>query len=171
MKVIFLDVDGVLNSHESWHAKRANGFTWHCAEAVDPLLVGNLQQLLERAAPVSLVLSSTWRKLVDYEDGMGAILRQTLPGFTGQFIGATPSLWRDSEGKRLVRGDEIQAWLDAWHDAGREPITGICILDDDSDMRHLKPWLVQTNMAHGLRPKHVRLARKMLTRQPMPWRK
>jgi len=163
MKLVFLDVDGVLNSFDSWHAKRADGFSFHCAAALDPTLVARLNTLLSRApADTRVILSSTWRKRLTPEE-MKAILVEVCPGFCGNLVDRTPVLWRDVDGNRLYRGDEIQVWLD---EHGHEA-TGMVILDDDSDMAHLGDWLIKTECEDGLQDRHVEAALALLER-PMP---
>jgi len=58
------------------------------------------------------------------------------------------------------RGQEIQAWLDR----ARAPIDGMVILDDEPDMLHLLPWLVQSSFKTGLTDAHLAAARRVLRR-------
>ena len=59
------------------------------------------------------------------------------------------------------RGQEIQRWLDA-----APPLAGLVILDDEADMLHLAPWLVQTSFETGLLDAHADAALAMLERAP-----
>ena len=44
-----------------------------------------------------------------------------------------------------VRGDEIHEWLEL-----HPEVTRFVILDDDSDMKHLLPYLLRTHPCEGL---------------------
>lgn len=143
MKVIFLDVDGVLCNHESISA----GYKARTAAEQDPYgphegCVGQLNRIIE-ATGALIVVSSTWRKT----NTPNAAMRERLGrwGVRGTVIGTTPVLHGDEYAYRR-RGCEIQQWIET----ARMPVTSFVILDDDSDMAHLRHRLVQTTMAHGL---------------------
>jgi len=145
MKVLFLDFDGVLNSipflvkasEDEIRRQRRRP-----TDAIDPEAVKHLNSIVDRTG-CKVVISSTWRKLYRQKQ-LERLLK--VRGFVGEIIGMTPRLYRTPEGEPLYRGNEIQAWIDA------EPteIEAIVILDDDSDMEHLTPWLVATDVDHGL---------------------
>jgi hypothetical protein len=92
-------------------------------------------------------------------------------GFVGNIIGSTlecddrtPAFEKflqenpgHIDGTRRCRGNEIQAWLDAV-----PVVKTFAILDDDSDMGHLLPFLVRTSGQTGLQPEHVEQAIKLL---------
>lgn len=130
MKILFLDVDGVLNMHNSGGMYALNR---------------KRLQLLEKIITdtgAEIVLSSSWRKDANAFKRLCRVL-----GYRGLKIrDKTPEFWRDEEGKRLVRGHEIKDWLN------RHPeVTEYVIVDDDSDMldsqlRHF----VQTEPNTGL---------------------
>ena len=119
MKVIFLDIDGVLNVIPQGHD--AFGGIFHSD------FVENLKRIIDETG-AKIVLSSSWRH--SGEAKMQAMWKfRNLPG---ELIGLTPDLYRrvDFEGERkMVRGDEIQAILDQYYQ-----ITNYVILDDDADM-------------------------------------
>lgn len=112
MKVLFLDIDGVVNCKNTM--QRHRGFI-----GIDPymaFLVGKIQLDTD----CQIVLSSTWRL---NEENRGEVRRQVV-----DFIDCTPSLHGDNRYNGL-RGEEIKNWLD------RNPqVTRYAILDDDSDM-------------------------------------
>lgn len=137
-KVIFLDIDGVLNHVHTQERHRG------CI-GINPVFVARLNEITDRT-DAKLVISSTWR--LDGWDEVTDALREA--GVTGEIIGMTPRLPPRETFVSALRGDEIQAWLD---DFG--PIDRFVILDDDSDMAHLVPFLVQTEWMMGLQPKHV----------------
>lgn len=144
MKVIFLDIDGVLNSHRSCMAY--NGFP-HAGESevdgkwhkLDQVAVHLLRSIVEKSG-AKVVLSSTWRIGAD---------REWLNRF-GAFIGVdiidvtrpTGSL----DGETEPRGYQIQDWID-----DNPSVTHYAIIDDDSDMlESQKDHFIKTTHADGL---------------------
>lgn len=108
MKILFLDIDGVVNCATTM--QRHRGFI-----GIDPVMafmVGKIQ--LDTGCEV--VLSSTWR--LD-ERSRAEVRKQVV-----KFIDCTPNHRHETN-----RGGEIQAWLDA-----HPEVTKYAILDDDSDM-------------------------------------
>lgn len=131
MKVLFLDIDGVLNSHRSVVA--LNGYPHDVTPAglaqFDMIAVSLLRGLC-KAGGIKVVLSSTWRLDKDWER-IGPTLG--LP-----IIDRTPILWG-------ARGKEIASWLDD------KPVERYAILDDDSDMLpEQTPYFVKTQHEDGL---------------------
>lgn len=111
MKVLFLDIDGVVNSEESF--KNGSGGNTD----IDPymaFLVGKIQ--LETDCKV--VLSSSWRH---HPDGIKMVEDRVV-----KIIDKTP-FSRSKE--RDKRGYEIQDWLDAHPEVSR-----YAIIDDSGDM-------------------------------------
>lgn len=127
MKILFLDIDGVVNCKTT--SQRHRGFI-----GIDPYLafmVGKIQ--LDTGCEI--VLSSTWR----LDEKSRAEVRKQV----GKFIDCTPSIREKRE-----RGWEIQAWLDKHPD-----VTKYAILDDDSDMlEHQLPNFFKTSWEHGITP-------------------
>ncbi len=128
MKVIFLDVDGVLNSMESvllyGHTNR-----------LDPVRVGMVARLCKET-DAKIVVSSSWRNPT--VDGTKELLAASgAESLVPLIIGQTPRI----PGKR---GPEIAAWL-----TEHKPDAYV-ILDDDSDMLpEQMPRFVHTSMARG----------------------
>lgn len=130
MKVVFLDVDGVLNSYD-YFSKFGKGFEWNILDKriFDPATITRANKLSD--LDVKFVLSSSWRGT----DGFVKTLRQA--GFRGELIGETPRVGRP-------RALEIAAYL------RQEPtLKSFAILDDDSDMLHLKSRHVKTSYFQG----------------------
>jgi HAD domain in Swiss Army Knife RNA repair proteins len=144
VKVLFLDIDGVLNSSQFNKALIRNvGRKGLLIKEFCPLASSNLLEILSEVPDVKIVVSSSWR-LHESLEGLRAILWANAGVPEERVIGATPCLqWDDPE--KHGRGQEIQAWLDK-----HPEVTKFVILDDSSDMAHLKPHLVQTNWMHGL---------------------
>ena len=167
MKIIFLDFDGVLNS-EAWWAREKQcqaeyGGVWSHYD-LDERAIDRLNTIVHKTG-AKVVVSSTWRKIHPLEE-LQAILRAV--GFTGEVIDHTPgaghlaakSLNGATVEGHKCRGEEIQSWLD--HHSEEDPVESFVILDDDSDMAHLAPKLVQTKYASGLLDFHIPLVEAML---------
>lgn len=139
MRVVFLDIDGVLVNRAS--IRRQSG-RHACA---DPSCVAQLNLITDATGAV-IVLSSTWR----FDDA----IKETIYGWgvTGTIRSMTPRL------RGFDRGIEIDYWLTT----GSNSPESFVILDDDSDMAHLKYALVQTNMETGLTKEHADRAIVML---------
>lgn len=122
MKIIFLDVDGVLN-----HSKSPGWKTTKDAFVLDEECLNILRDIL-LLTKAKIVLSSTWR----LSDRGCKIVEETLR--PNSIIGKTPVL---SWGEKHTRKDEILKWLEAiwplsfgW---SGEIITHMAVLDDDTD--------------------------------------
>lgn len=132
MKLIFLDIDGVLNHeyfYEHSRLHRGHGFC--------PVSVQNLREIIKRTG-AKIILSSTWRR------GMTMIDMQELFGWYDldrYVVGKTPIF----DGQ--IRGNEIKNLLD---ETSIE-IESFVILDDDEDMGELMPFLVLTKNTDGIR--------------------
>jgi len=137
MKVLFLDIDGVLNNFQS----RNFGETFNVSACK------NLNSLLKKVPELKIVVSSAWRM-----HGL-AYMKKVLKG-----NGIDPDRIVDITGNEQgERGHQIQCWLD------RNPgVTGMVIIDDESDMGALKDKLVKTSSYIGLTSTHVTEAIKML---------
>jgi hypothetical protein len=142
MRVIFLDIDGVLNSVD-WMMRGGSEIINYedGGTQLDPKAVTLLESIVKNSG-AKVVISSTWRRMYGYEQ-VAVFLRRH--GFTGEVIGETPYFYEPGK----VRGDEIQAWLDE-----HPEVKYFAILDDDSDMAHLMGRLVHTKYPHGLLPEH-----------------
>jgi hypothetical protein len=157
--ILFLDVDGVLNSAE-W-AER--GTMWGVSiGSLDPEACARLERVIA-ATGCELVLSSSWRRYGDDPAWFEAMLHERGCA-SARFIGQTPSLaWKLSERGTILgvreRGDEIQAWLDGAPEHAGRPFA---IVDDSSDMAHLAHRLVRTTWERGLQDEHVEALIAML---------
>ncbi len=106
MKVIFLDIDGVLNST---HTRNPRGFPY----VTDPDLVDRLRDVVAKTG-AEVILSSTWR----YDPvGILAAKYYEIP-----FVDMTPDLPKQS------RSREILQWL------GEHPLVErFAVVDDEDD--------------------------------------
>lgn len=115
MKVIFLDIDGVLNL--CYEGRDQYGSFFH------PHLVDNLRKIIEETG-ANIVISSTWRL-------SGLVIMKEMwekRGLPGEVIGITPNFMSHYK-TTLCRGKEIDAYLEKCPE-----IEKYVILDDDSDM-------------------------------------
>lgn len=111
MKVIFLDVDGVLNTPAAMMLDRVN--PW----AISSELVENLKRVVENTE-AKIVVSSSWRIYRESLDALTGVLREhgmNVLSITGNL---------DPE----PRFKEIQMWLD-----DNDEVSRFAIFDDDID--------------------------------------
>ena len=137
MNIIFLDVDGVLNSvkhlKEEYEKNRRpySGFEY----PFDSDCLNNLKYLVEETNSY-LVITSTWRK---FDIGKSILLNELKKyGLDKRVIGYTDIL-------NTKRGEEIKAYLSKLKDK-----VNFIILDDDSDFEELEEYLIKTNYKDGL---------------------
>jgi len=152
VKVLFLDIDGVLNS-QHWYINRGPiddpQFLSRDIREFDPTAVARLERVI-RLTDTNIVLSSSWRILYTLDE-MAVFLGQVSPRFDEEqwrelFIGATP---RTNNG---FRGDEIAMWLQKT----ACNVQQWAIVDDDSDFHdYQKPNFVHTSWDLGLLDKEA----------------
>jgi hypothetical protein len=153
--IIFLDIDGVLNSTEWSEWRPLRGFIPPRLaqealdeEQIDPNCVERLRNVVQLTG-ARLVMMSTWRH------------RMSVPEFVRLFalygweeapvIGVTPRI------AGLIRGDEVEAWLSNNEYAGPY----VCV-DDDEDFRVGQP-LVRINREFGLTRRDAERCVEVLT--------
>lgn len=128
MKIIFLDVDGVINCR-----KTTAQFRKTKRMGIDPILVDRLNTILSNV-DAQIVLSSTWRLFKGWRDTFKFCKIDVT-----RIIDVTPKL-------NSIRGLEIKAWLDL-----HPEVTKYAIVDDDSDMLPAQmPNFFQTTWDDGL---------------------
>lgn len=159
IKIVFLDIDGVLNSqlfYEKQHQKKLNGeeLEPYPYNHIDPQAIEFLNGL---ADDCKFVLSSTWR---NSSADVFQILKDK--GFRGEFIGKTGNGCRC-----CLRGNEIRAWLEdnsfllggVYYGDFKDYV----IIDDDSDMLYWqREHLFLTDFYCGITPKIVYKIRRFL---------
>lgn len=140
MKVLFLDIDGVLNNARTEDKIQTvfGPFTGLC-----PILTRRLVDWLTLHPDVKVVLSSSWRLDERYDH----VFTKHLNSSNIFWIDITPNLGR--------RGREIASWL------AKNDVERYAILDDISDMHPVGKALVQTSR-HGLEDKHLRKLEHLL---------
>lgn len=130
MKILFLDIDGVLNS-EKYYQKGRTNLSYPLSE-IDPASVDLINYIVSETG-CKIVLSSSWR-LNDLNECNNIFEKVGLPKIYD--ITSTHLI-------RGCRGEEIQEWLDT------HKIESYVIVDDDNDMLPNQIF-VQTNDYDGL---------------------
>lgn len=147
MKALFLDIDGVLNSHEFLYVGRTLP-TIELDEKLDPVAVARLNQIVERTG-CKVVLSSVWRK---YHGLSGTRRALVANGYKHALHSKTPCR---ADG---YRGREILDWLSVFPDCTR-----FAVVDDSDDMDGVRTCLVRTSWQNGLLDEHVERLVELLT--------
>jgi hypothetical protein len=162
MKILFLDIDGVLNSEKFYKNRvRVDGVR----NEIDQCALKLLERILEKTGCL-IVLSSTWRLSQNYAyDLLDSGLQSNM--VLRRLIGRTPHMPRPmgTGAEYCERGKEIEAWLKAnpnplcnMPTSCPFPARAMCsghkvekyaILDDDSDFLPDQP-LFKTSWKEGL---------------------
>ena len=152
-KVIFLDIDGVLNTERHYEYCCKNRITSdeRFGYPFDPEVIGNLKKIIDETG-AEIVISSSWKfwglsTMIDLWKG------RNLPG---KVIGITPQAMSDemlmnadlTEMEMLpLKGSEIKGWLSEH----RRSVAQYAILDDVNDMRpEQQSHFVQINPVVGI---------------------
>lgn len=119
MKIIFLDIDGVLNSR-AYDRKR----NWNEQTDIDETRLPLIKEIVDATA-AKIVLSSTWRlhwnKYSNRCDADGRYINKTFAKFGLTIYDKTPDL-----GIHALRREEIEKWLKET----TEGIESFVIIDD-----------------------------------------
>lgn len=150
MKIIFLDIDGVLNSEISYRNGECKYVKWtnHLGEEDHHQSFGLhskdlLNKLIDETG-AKIVISSTWRH--SGLEFMKSVWQHE--GMSGEIIGITPSFRSVIDNYTIPRGCEIEYYLDEvmgfshinWSKEAQQKyidssgVENYIILDDDGDM-------------------------------------
>ena len=175
MKVVFLDIDGVLNSDSTLYENIS----------LEDNLIMNLKELIDRTG-AKIILSSSWRtipaatqKLMNKLDEFNLHLSgMTSEGVEASFIEAigfkpTKRFLDDRFGFELSENKEPNKKYKMTFDRGAEIFKWLCDHDDcayvilDDDMEDIKPYfkskvLIKTRYETGLTKDDVEKAVKIL---------
>lgn len=154
IKLIFLDIDGVLDTYSS-----------RCQ--LDPVLMERLGVLLERTC-AKIVISSSWRSN-DIASTLEFITDPENPRvgsnpfpFTDKVVGITPIIFTMKDGEidgPATRGEEIAAYLET------HPCNNYVILDDCNEMLpNQQSHFVLIDDEYGLTDADVKKAISILNR-------
>jgi hypothetical protein len=157
MKILFVDIDEVLNSdeHPGGNAPPAEyGDPEYYAQGLDSFHVAILNDIINQTGAL-IVLSTSWRNTHTL-NFLRLIFK--VAGCKGFIIGDTPRLFRTPDGEVRYRWHEIQLWLN------HVKPEAFCILDDIDDMGPLSDHHIHTTDEAGLQPEHVQRAVEILNR-------
>lgn len=152
-KIIFLDIDGVLNTYATRRFLVCSPGTLF----VDTRKVLRLRDIVERTG-AELVLSSTWRYGAD--PNALYVEKYALRELIAEFKRVRCPLWVDMTPiiPRSKREREIYAWL-----LQHPEVDNFVILDDVwEELEFYKDRLVETSMFYGLTKERAELAIRML---------
>jgi hypothetical protein len=144
MKVLFLDIDGVLctgRSHAVYGKEGGMWFEW------DPLGCAAIQRACNKH--VTIVVSSTWRHERHRADLLSQMEKHNLDRYMHQTDPYTPDMRcqrHPVHGGSMIRGDEINDWL-----ARHPEVESYRILDDDADFHpDQEKRLIRTDPTDGM---------------------
>lgn len=115
-KIIFLDIDGVLN-HEKWYSETVGNKNVGYNGNIDPFSVSLINEIIDKT-DAKIIISSTWK--FDFTSTCTKLYEAGL--INGSIIDKTPNY------QYGVRGNEIKGSIDI------NKIKQYVILDDDCDM-------------------------------------
>lgn len=144
MKVIFLDIDGVLVTRNSIIYQYLN-FPDDTSIRFSKKAVKNLNKLI-RLTKAKIVISSTWRLFHSLEDLKNIIKKQ---GISGEII-STTSVEKATIEEGIPRGQKISDWLEQ-----HPEVEQYVIIDDDvqADCIQFHPYnCVETSYKRGFSP-------------------
>lgn len=162
-KLIFLDVDGVLNSENFFRARMRDNpkppredMIEYLSWDIDPACIKRLQEIVDRTG-ADIILSSTWR-INHYKEFIKILKRFNV---TAKVIDRTPRInWEGS-----VRGNEIALFIkkNAQWCGSPHKYKNYVIIDDSSDMLfQQKDNFVHTSWEFGLQDRDVRRSVEIL---------
>lgn len=165
-KIIFLDIDGVLNTQLWYIQKNRHTPIDKYGYAFDPNAVANLKRIVEETG-ADIVISSSWKcmGLIQMEDMWND---RNLPG---RIIGITPNsvsdellLHADIDSMELfhIRGEEIKEWLSKH---GKRVSNYVIIDDMDNMLPEQQSHFVQTNPEVGITKEDSEKAIKILNKE------
>lgn len=140
-KIIFLDVDGVLNSQNYMN------FVYNCMDIRDDDIIFyderciKILEYIIKKTNCKIVISSSWK-----QGGANILIRKfNQLGLNDIIIGITPSL-------NNYRGIEIEEYIKE----NKNAIESFAILDDDRDLKPYLNRLIKTDVNFGLLWAHVK---------------
>lgn len=146
MKIIFLDIDGVLNSEIYYRSVDRTAKDW---SRFDPTAVDLIKKLVNEFF-AQIVISSTWR--------FGAVQLLNSELKKSGLIKYLHKDWKTPQGYPPSKGKEIKEWLDQ-----HTNISEYVIIDDDeSILEEQKSRFVKTDLMNGMKEKHYARAREIL---------
>jgi hypothetical protein len=165
-KVIFLDIDGVLNTGR-WHCQaKGEELQDEYGYKFDPKAVANLKRIVDETG-ADIVISSTWKSF-----GFSELEEMWKDrGLPGKLVGLTPNsvsdemlLEVDIDSIELfhIRGAEIKEWLTKH---GKRVSNYIIIDDMDNMLPEQQPHFVHTNPEVGITEHDADMTINILNRE------
>ena len=156
-RIIFLDVDGVLNSTQFFQQQRDTGAMKSLADHIDPAAVARLNTIVQRTG--AKVVESSTRRMGSLFELLVERLKEL--GFSGEVIGKTG----DRKCDECLRGNEILAWVKSFVQDYYN-FNQYVIIDDDTDMLYCQRdnFVKTSSTTGGLTDEHVEQAVAILTR-------
>jgi len=149
MKIIFLDIDGVLVITSDFKDRVGKSMV------ADENCIKQLNKITEETK-AKIVITSSWKYCGQQE--LSLIMKYW--GITGKVIGLAPELsshWEEGKEFHAVdRGLEVQQFLDI-----KKDVKSFVIIDD-FDINHLKCHLIKTEFKTGLTKELAKKAIEML---------
>ncbi len=146
MKIIFIDIDGVLNSEFYYRNVDRSVKDW---ARFDPKVVDLIKNLVDEFS-AKIVISSTWR--------FGAVKQLNGELKKSGMIKFLHKDWKTPQLYPPHRGKEIQSWL-----TEHPVIVEYVILDDDdSILEEQNSRFVKTELSSGMQKEHFIRAREIL---------
>ena len=156
MKIIFLDIDGVLIPVSGNGNKGFNGRN-----------VDNLNELVRKTG-AKIVITSDWKRKQPF-DFVKDVLYES--GVQGEIIDMTPNLAIENNNNiKVPRGTEIQTWINSYNSFNEETgdlkyVLNYVILDDHMDMLiEQLDHFVEINQSKGFDGKALKDAIEILTK-------
>ena len=145
MKVVFLDIDGVLNNH-TWWTEVMSKYNIDTNMIYNQEAMFLLRQLVDLTG-ARIVLSSSWR-----------ISEYSRDKVMDNFIPYGLSIYSCTGEEPGTRGHQILEWLRRHPD-----VDNYVAFDDDEDLTELGYHFIKTNYAYGLQREHFSRALEILT--------
>ena len=145
MKIIFLDIDGVLNSKTYYKTVDRTKKDWN---RFNPLAVEMIKRLIEEFKS-SIVISSTWR-FAFVKELKNELIKSGLVKYLHKD-------WKTPEAYPSHRGEEINLWLDNHPEA----IDYVIIDDDENILEEQKNWFIRTDINEGMTEEHYYKVRQI----------
>jgi len=146
MNIIFLDIDGVLNSKLWYDSKLCKSFGTSVKRYFDPNCIQLLNDLIDKSS-AKIVISSSWRILRTLQELQDIFISV---GFEGTIIGRTPISYSYDINNSISRGLEIQEWLNDFKIKIQVSIKYAIIDDEDGFLENQKIYFFQTSPITGL---------------------
>lgn len=170
LNVIFLDIDGVLNSMAYFKSLGPKSQRGHKHDEISDFHLQKLSEIYHSVDDCKIVLSSTWRQLSDNMEnnvcyGMYMYLVEELKRYDMEIYDKTPYIHNN-------RPLEIYTWIH--NNVEKIDELQYCILDDDFSISDYQKYGLHNHLVKtkyfcneiydgGLQDYHVELAKRILT--------